>query len=196
MIGEKQIIQLRDRWERLTQRERASLLLLGGTSMGVLAFVGGVLLTESLASRGEENAEMRQALREIETKRDSYNRDKDRVNQIASKISTTPVQLQGYLEQAAKDSGVEIPESNEQQPQPAGKNFIQRSVDIRLRSVKLDALGRFLKKVETGKNLVMVTALQVRTRDDKHEELDVEMTVSTFERATKKDQDKDKGKKG
>jgi hypothetical protein len=34
---------------------------------------------------------------------------------------------------------------------------------------------------------VVVTSLSVRTRDDKHQDLDVEMTVSTYEHAQPKD---------
>ena len=38
-----------------------------------------------------------------------------------------------------------------------------------------------MKAIETGKSLVVVTSLTVRTRDDKHQQLDVEMSVSTYE---------------
>ena len=41
----------------------------------------------------------------------------------------------------------------------------------------LDQLTRFMKAIETGKSLVVVTRCNVRTRDDKHEQLDVEMSV-------------------
>ena len=47
----------------------------------------------------------------------------------------------------------------------------------------LENLAKFLRGVETGPNLVLVTGLNVRTRDDKHEELEVEMTVTTWEKA-------------
>ena len=43
-----------------------------------------------------------------------------------------------------------------------------------------------MKAIETGRSLVVVTELSVRTRDDKHEQLDVDMSVSTYDRDTGK----------
>ena len=93
------------------------------------------------------------------------------------------VQLQGLLEAAAKEAGVEIAEQTERPANPLGKKYIERAVDLRLRKVQLEDLTKFLRKVETGPNLVVVTALNIRSRDDKHMDLEVEMAVSTYEHA-------------
>ena len=69
---------------------------------------------------------------------------------------------------------------------PAGHNYTERSVELSFRQVKLESLTAFLKKLETGPQLVVVTALSVKTRDDRHIELDVTMTVSTYERSNDK----------
>ncbi len=177
---------LRDRFERLSQRERTMVTALGVTFGVMIALIVGYFITDGLSSLEQRNNDMRQALRDIDTRRDAYIKARAKSEQIDHKIGTTPVQLQGYLEAAAKETGVEIPESNEKPPQPAGKLYVERSVDLRLKSVRIEQLGAFLKRIETGQNLVLVTALSVRTRDDKHQELDVEMTVSTYEHAPKK----------
>jgi type II secretory pathway component PulM len=186
---------LRDHWERLSQRERTLVSALGATFVVMSTLVVGFLITDGLSTLDEHNADMRQALHDVETQRESYLRAKAKTAQMETRIGRTPVQLQGFLEQIAKETGVEIPESNELTPTAAGKHFIQRSVELRLRQVPLDALARFLKSVETGPNLVVVTALNVHTRDDRHQQLDVEMTVSTYERASEK-KEKSSGKKG
>jgi type II secretory pathway component PulM len=177
---------LRERWERLSQRERTMVTALGVAFAVMVTLIVGFVITDGLSSLEERNADMRQALRDIETRRDGYIKARAKTEQIDHKIGTTPVQLSGYLEAAAKETGVEIPESNERPPQPAGKAYVERSVDLRLKSVRIEQLGAFLKRIETGQNMVLVTALSVRTRDDKHQELDVEMTVSTYEHAPKK----------
>ena len=105
---------------------------------------------------------------------------------LETRMGKTPVALQGFLEQVAKEAGVEIPESNEQPPQPAGKQFTARSVDLRLKQVTLESLAKFLRGIETGPNLVVVTGLNIRTRDDKHQDLEVEMTVTTWDRVSEK----------
>jgi hypothetical protein len=185
----------RDRWERLSQRERTLVGALGVTFVVMATLVVGFLITDGLSTFEERNADMRQALRDIETHRESYLRAKAKAAQLETRIGRTPLQLQGFLEQIAKEAGIEIPESNELTPTAAGKHFVQRSVELRLRQVTLDALAHFLRGVETGPNLVVVTALNIHTRDDHHQELDVEMTVSTYERASEK-REKSSGKQG
>ena len=187
--------KLRDRWERLSSRERTMVTALGVTFVVMVTMIVGFFITDGLATFEERNADMRQALRDLDTKRDQYLKAKAKVQQLEARIGHNSIQLGGYLETAAKEAGFEIPESNERQPQPAGKHWTERGIDIHLRQVKLEALTKFLKKVETGPNLVVVTALNIKTRDDKHQDLDVEMTVSTYERATEK-KDKPSAKKG
>ena len=185
MIRER-VDQLRDWFERLSQRERTMVSALGVAFVLTVVLIIGFLITDGLTSLEERNADMRQALKDIDTQRDSYIKARFKGQEIDRRIGGQPVALQGYLEQAAKDTGVEIPESNERPPQPAGKAYVERAVDIRLKAVRIEQLGAFLKRIETGPNLVLVTALSIHTRDDKHQDLDVEMTVSTYEKAPKK----------
>ncbi len=186
---------LRDRFERLTPRERTMVSALGLTFLVTVTLMVTFLVSDAIAGREERNQAMRQALRDLDTHRETYLKAKAKADLLEGKLSKSGTQLQGYLEAAAKETGVQIPDSSEKPPLPAGKSFIERSVDLRLTKVTLDALAKFMKKVETGTSLVAVTSLNIRTRDDKHVELDVEMSVSTYERAVeKKDKDKDKSK--
>lgn len=195
MIFEAQLGRLSERWERLSPRERTLLTALGATFIVMLTLILGFVVTDRISTVEGENADARQALLDLETQREPYLRAKAKASAMEARMGKTPVQLQGFLEQVAKDSGVEIPESNELTPQPAGKQFMERSVTIRLKQVTLDSLAKFLKGVEGGQNLVVVTALDVRTRDDKHENLEVEMTVTTYERVSDKTRSSKKGDK-
>jgi hypothetical protein len=179
---EARIQALRDRFERLSQRERTMVGAMGVTFLVMLTLIGGFLITDGLVSLEEKNADMRQALKDIELQRDSYLRAKAKVRQLETRLGQQPIQLGGFLEQAAKDSGVQIPESNEQPPAPAGKQWLERAIDLRLSRVPLESLTNFLHRIETGPNLVVVKSMSIRTRDDKHQELDVDMTVCTYEK--------------
>ena len=185
MNPDSRMQRLRDRWERLSSRERTMVAAMGVTFVLMVTLIVGFVITDGLSTFEEKNSDMRQALRDLDTHRQSYLSAKNKLQQLEARIGHNPIQLAGYMETAAKESGVEIPESTDHQPTPAGKQYIEKSLELRLRAVKLDALGKFLKRIETGPNLVVVTALNVRTRDDKHEDLDVEMTVSTYEHAPK-----------
>lgn len=193
MIFQDRIDGLRQRYDRLSQRERTMVLALGVSFVVMLTLIVGFLVTDGISSIEERNADIRQALRDLETQRDTYLKSRSKAAQLETRLGHGSAQLGGFLEQAAKDSGIQIPEQNERPPAPAGKQWTEKAIDLRLQKVKLDELATFLKKIETGPNLVVVTALSIRTRDDKHEELDVEMTVATYDRAAK---GKEGGKKG
>jgi type II secretory pathway component PulM len=190
MIFNDRMQALRDKWERLSQRERTMVGALGVTFIIMVSLIVAFLITDGLSSMEERKTDMRQALRDLDTQRDSYLRLKAKTAQMETRLGSQPVQLGAYLENAAKDAGIEIPEQNERPAMPAGKKFIQRTVDLRLHAVTLEQLTRFMKAIETGRSLVVVTSLAVRTRDDKHEQLDVDMSVSTYER------ERDAGKTG
>ena len=174
---------LRARWERLTERERRMVAAMAVVFAVVIVGVVTFLINDGLSTLSEENDAMRTALADIETGRSAYLRARQKTSQLEVRIGRGGVQLQGYLEQAAKDAGIAIDETTELKPAPAGKAYVERSVELRLRKVGLEPLARFLRKIETGPNLVVVTGLDVRTRDDRHEEFEVEMTVSTYEHA-------------
>ena len=195
MIFEAQLGRLSERWERLSPRERTLLTALAATFVVMVTLILGFVVTDSISTIEGQNADARQALIDLETQREPYLRAKAKASAMELRMGKTPVQLQGFLEQVAKDAGVEIPESNDLTPQPAGKQFLERSVSIRLKQVTLDSLAKFLKGVEGGPNLVVVTALRVTTRDEKHENLEVEMTVTTYERVSEKTKSSKKGDK-
>ncbi|MEO6952195.1 MAG: type II secretion system protein GspM [Polyangia bacterium] len=195
MIFEAQLSRLSERWERLSPRERTLVSAMAATFIVMITLILGFVVTDSISTVEGQNADARQALRDLDTQREPYLRAKAKANAMELRMGKTPVQLQAFLEQVAKDSGVEIPESNELAPVPAGKQFVERSVSIRLKQVKLDSLAKFLKGVEGGPNLVVVTALRVTTRDEKHENLEVEMTVTTYDHVSDKAKSGKKGDK-
>jgi hypothetical protein len=196
MIFEAQIGRLRERWERLSARERTLLSAMGITFVAMTTLIIGFVITDGLATLDERNADARQALHDLETQRDGYLKAKAKAAQLETRMGKTPVQMQGFLEQVGKEAGVEIPESDEQAAQPSGKSqFSERSVTLRLKQVSLEALTKFMRGIESGPNLVVITGLNIKTRDDKHQDLEVEMTVTTWDRASEK-KDKAPPKKG
>jgi hypothetical protein len=186
MTFNERLQALRDKWERLSQRERTMVGALGVTFVIMVTLIVGFLITDGLATLEERNSDMRQALRDLDTQRESYLKLRAKSQQIEARLGATPVQLGGYLEAASKEAGITIGDSNDRAATPAGKNFVERAVDLHLHGVTLDQLVKFLKAIETGRNLVVVTQLRITTRDDKHQQLDVDMSVSTYQRDTAK----------
>ena len=175
---------LRERWDQLSERERLMLSALVAVAVVLLLGVSAFLVHSRLGDLQDDNADMRRVLKEIEQNRESYQRLKNKSQSVESRIGHGGIQLEGLLEATANQSDVEIADTT---PRPAvavaNKKYTERSADVRLRKVTIDKLAHFLRKLETGPNLVVVTRLSARVRDDKHEELEVEMTVTTWEKA-------------
>lgn len=189
--------ELRGRWERLSDRERILVSGLGVAAAAVVIAGLALAISGGISDLEDENADMRQALKDIDAHRDAYQIAKAKTAQLEVRMGAGGVQLQGFLEAAAKEAGVEIAEQTERPAQAIGKKYVERAVDLRLRKVPLEELTKFLRRVETGPNLVVVTSLNIRSRDDKHLDLEVEMSVSTYEHAPpEKPGKKDKEKGG
>lgn len=178
--------RLRDLFDGLSPRERTLLGLLGGSFGVLLLLFTAYSIYDRIDTLDEKNEAMQRALSDIERKRSSYLSARARAATLDLRIGTTPLQLSGFLEQISKEAGLEIRETNPRTPEPLGKKYIQQSVDIRISKVTLEPLLKFMRRMETYQsNLVMVTQLSIRARDDKHQEFEVDMTISTYEHAPK-----------
>ncbi len=180
------VARLRELLDGMAPRERTLLLTLVivVASLGMLG--GAVYLYDRIDTLEEQTDAMQRALRDIAKKRGPYLQARARTQELDRRIGTAPLQLSGFLEGLAKENGIEIRETNPRTPEPMGKKYVQQSVDLRVGKVGLEPLLKFMRKIETHpSNLVMVTQLNIRSRDDKHQEFEVDMTVSTYEHAPK-----------
>lgn len=178
--------RVREYFDGLSSRERTLLSTLG-VIIGLVVVLGGAYTIYDRIDTLEENNEaMHRALRDIEKKRGPYLSAKARAAQLELRIGQTPLQLSGFLEEISKETGIEIRETTPRTPEPIGKKYIQQSVDLRISKVALEPMLKFMRRLETyPSNLVLVTQLSIRARDDKHQDFEVDMVVSTYENAPK-----------
>ena len=170
-------------WNRMSARERRLISLLG-SAFAVCAFLlVGYLVFDSMQSMSEENQDMRDALDAIARHSDEFRDAKARAAAQALRIGTEPPQLAADLEAAAKEAGIQIPETADRPDAPAGKRYVEHSLDVKLRKVDLKSLANFLSKVETGRNLVLITRLQIRRSfGGDGASVDVDLTATAYER--------------
>ena len=126
---------------------------------------------------------MREALVAIDKNRESFMVARRLATQQETRISRTPLQLSTMVEAAARDAGITANEISDQPVQPQGKKYVQKGVEVKFRQVDLVALSKFMKKMETGANLVYVQRLNIKSRFGEHSKLDAEIVISTFEHA-------------
>jgi hypothetical protein len=167
----------------MSLRERRLISILGGAFVGLAVLLVGYLVFDSLQSMSEENQDMRNALDDIAKHSDEYRAAKAEAAAQMKRIGKEPPQLAADLEAAAKEAGIQIPETADRPDSAAGKRHIEHSLDVKLRKVDLKSLATFLSKVETGKSLVLITRLQIRRSfGGDGASVDVDLTATTFER--------------
>jgi type II secretory pathway component PulM len=170
-------------WNRISARERRLLSVLAGAFCGCAVLLVGYLVFDSSQSMRQANEDMREAIAMIAKHSDEYRDAKAKAQALQARIGTEPPQLAADLEAAAKEAGIQIPETVDRPPSPAGKHYIEHSLDVKLRKVDLKSLATFLGKVETGRALVLVTRLGIRRSfGGDGTTVDVDLTATTYER--------------
>lgn len=173
---------LANEWARMAPRERKLVVIFIATFFVAVVSVGTFLFVGHLGEIEDENDEIRDALEAIADNRAEYLSAKARMRAQEIRIGTRAPQLATDLEAAARQIGIQIPETNERQPKPVGRRYLEHNVDVKLRQVDLQQLGRFLNKLETGPHLIYVTRLGLRRRFAERDKLDVEITATGLER--------------
>jgi type II secretory pathway component PulM len=174
------ISDLKRSWDRLAVRERRMVIGLAVALVLVVVFLFGFIIQSGIEELEENNAAIRKALVDLEQHKDAFVAQRQRQATIDSRIRGG-LELNGFLETKASAAGVSIAESGEIQP-VQGDRYVQRGMEIKLRKVSIEQLAKFMKEIETSEHLVQITSLSINTRWNQHQDLDVEMTVSTYER--------------
>lgn len=169
-------------WNRMAPRERRLISILSGVFVLFCVLVTGYLIWDWRSDITEANEKMREALALIAKEGDAYRDAKSRVSSVEARIGVEAPQLAGDLEAAAKEAGFQIPETVERPTAPAGKHYLEHSLEVKLRKVDLKSLATFLNKVETGRRLILITRMQIRRSFGDADKLDVELTAAAYER--------------
>jgi type II secretory pathway component PulM len=178
--------------DRISPRERVMLAGLAFAVVFGIIFIVGYIIFSGLENLEERNAAMRNALKDLDANRECYLEHRRQTAKIEVRMSRAPLELNRFVETAASAVGVSISESGEINPITAD-TFTQRGVEIKLRKITITQLAKLLKELESSPHIVQITRLNVHTRWNQHQDLDVEMTVTTYER--KQEQTADKAKR-
>lgn len=170
-------------WERLAPRERRLVAAAGAVFATMLSLIVIYLIYDGLSALEERNESMRDALGAIEKNRDEFMAARRLAAGQEMKISRVPLALVTLVENAAREVGISTDQTNEQPPQPHGKKYLQKGIEVKFRQVELPQLVRFMRQIETGPNLVYVSRLFVKPRFNEHSKLDVELNITAFEHA-------------
>jgi hypothetical protein len=169
-------------WNRLAPRERSLVAVLGGAVVAAAVAVLALLTAQSLAEIREDNEGAREALAAIAQHRDEFLDAKSRMQAQEMRIGNEAPQLAADLEAAAREVGIQIPETSSKPVVPAGRRYMEHSVVVTLRQVDLLSLTKFLSKVETGQRVIVISKLSIKQAFGEGEKLNVSLTATAWER--------------
>lgn len=169
-------------FERFDARERRMLtvlIVIAAVLLIVLIPVGVSAILNPAQARTEA---LRNATTEIVSSQAAIAKADQRRRTVTERYARPAPPLAGLLDGLAKESGIEIPESQDRPVVPHGKRYEERSIRLQLRKVGLGNLARFLEKVEKTGHPIVLSKLTIRKRLTEADSYDVELIVSAYDR--------------
>lgn len=173
---------LRERLEGLDPRERRMLNLMFMVFIAFVVVVVPVGLKAMARSLRSDNEELRSTVEAIEDARAAVRKAEIQRDSIVARYKKPAPPLAGLLDTLARQSGIEIPESQDRAPVPQGKQFEERSTKVLLRRVGMLSLAKFLERIEQSGYPIVLSRLNIRKRSTEPDSFDVELIVSAFDR--------------
>ncbi|HLG20189.1 MAG TPA: type II secretion system protein GspM [Bdellovibrionota bacterium] len=180
LLGQLEVVKTY--YARLTERER--LIVLGSVAAGILFImivIYSALLaaTASMDSRIEKNRKNMKRLQELQS---VYIQSERQIRELDQMIRRTDPSFQAatHLEQLARRYGITI-DSLKDRPGPPNDLYRETQVSVSVRQITLRALMSYLFDIETSRQLLRVSSLQVRPNFTDPTLLQVTFVVSTFQ---------------
>jgi len=167
----------------MNARERRLLGIIG-FAMAVLMVLAVPFAFDSfLRSQRNDNDELRQALSDVQEARGRVRERQAKKDAIALRYARKAPALAGYLEQAARQEGLEVTESTPLPDIPHGKRYVEHATNIHLKKAGMLPVARFLEAIEMSGYAALVTRLNIRKRSGENDSYDIEVGASSYDRS-------------
>lgn len=167
---------------QLSKRERMLVALAG---LSVLVFIGSVTMTtisSSIARREVSIEEKSQQLQQVAVYAQNYAQNERTRREAEARLNGPPVRLLSHLQELADKHGLTITSMNDR-----GENQIDQVketlVEMQISSTPVNKLTAMLNEIERNPRLLKVKKLRVRRMNADTEDLNVTMTVATYQMA-------------
>lgn len=171
-----------DKFQALSDDDKKKAFI-GATGAVFLLFVLIIWMAASaLSARQTEIKRLRTELKQIDTLAVQYNQVKANQQAREALIRGNQVALFTLIQNSATRLDLKLNDLNERKEPLADSNLLQVSVVVTVKELSMDRLTAFLEDIEKSaeNGLVKITSLQIKTRFDSPDLLDLQMTVSTW----------------
>lgn len=149
----------------LSARERRLVMAAGfAVSVFVVFMVTFSFSNKATAIRNRTTQKI-EKLSKVQDLAASYNQSRAQREMAERQLAASNIRLSSYLEDIAKQKGVDLPTINPKADvQLEGTKIVESSVEVNLSDVKLNRLLEFLAAVEGGQGVVKVKYMRLEPR--------------------------------
>lgn len=179
---------LRENWEKLSDRERRMLSIMGAVLVSMLMFVAVWTASSALAEVQEERDALRQVLSDIDRAGDVLAKRQAERKAMEARYQSRAPALAAYVEGKAKEEGLEVRQVVEE-PEKVVNGYRRQSVRVSFSGVSLRPLMRLLASIDDERSPLAIERLQIEhySAGDTYK---VDVNVAAYDRATKTAGDK------
>ena len=171
-----------DRFQALNNDDKKKAFIGAGTIGGFLVILCIWGAWSSVNHRQTEVKRLTVEMKQIDALSIQYNRVKAEQQAREAQIRANKVALFTLLQNSATRLELKLSDLNERKEALSDSDLTQVSVVVTVKELSMDRLTAFLEDIENSatNGLVKITRLQVKTRFDSPDLLDLQMTVSTW----------------
>jgi general secretion pathway protein M len=179
---------MREAWEKLSDRERRMLSIMGGVFVAMVAFVTVWATSSALAEVEEERDAIRSVLSDIERAGDLLAKREAERKVIEARFRTKAPALAAYVEGKAKEEGLEVRQVVEE-PEKVTGGYRRHSIRVSFSGVSLRPLMHLLASIDDERLALAVERLQIEhySAGDSYK---VDVGIASYEPVNKAGSDK------
>jgi general secretion pathway protein M len=151
---------LRDYWEKLSDRERRMLSIMGGVALLLIVFAVVWTTSSAVAEVKEERDQIRSVLADIERASDLLAKRQAERALIEARYQVKTPALAAYLESKAKEQGLEVRQVAEE-PEKSVNGYRRQAVRASLTGVALRPFMHLLTAIEHEPSPVAIERLVI-----------------------------------
>ena len=151
---------IRDGWEKLTDRERQMLAIMGAVATAIVVFVAVWTTSSALAEVEEERDAIQEVLRTIDRSGEVLAKREAERKEAEARYRNKPPPLAAFLEGKAKNEGLEV-RSVVEQPEKDIDGYRRQHVRLSFAQVSLRPIMRLLASIEGERMPIAIERVQI-----------------------------------
>ncbi len=149
----------------LSARERRLVMAAGFAVSVFIVFMVTFSFSNKATAIRNRTTQKIEKLSKVQDLAASYNQSRAQREMAERQLAASNIRLSSYLEDIAKQKGVDLPTINPKADvQLEGTKIVESSVEVNLTDVKLNRLLEFLAAVEGGQGVVKVKYMRLEPR--------------------------------